>query len=141
MDGDTITVDKGKAYGAALGIMADGDINPFQQGELDMKGTIVPSYTANSFLGKIPLLGEALVGGKGQGLIAARFSVKGTSENPQVSVNPLSLLTPGFLRNLFDVFDAPKKSKSDTESKPDDAAPVPAPSPSELKTNDNPAKP
>lgn len=114
MKGDTITVNEGsKAYGSALGIMAEGDIAPFKHGSLDMKGTIVPSYTANSFLGKIPLLGEVLVGGKDQGIIAARFTVKGTSENPNVSVNPLSLLTPGFLRNMFDVFDAPKGAKDD----------------------------
>lgn len=119
LDGDTISVGKGKAYGSALGIMAEGDINPFNHGQLNMKGTVVPSYTANSLLGKIPLLGEALVGGKGEGLIAARFSVKGTSEDPSVSVNPLSLLTPGFLRNMFDVFDSPKSTR-ETPAGPQD---------------------
>lgn len=117
MDGDTITVKEGaKAYGSALGIMVEGDIAPFKHGTLNMKGTVVPSYTANSFLGKIPLLGEVLVGGKDQGIIAARFSVKGTSEEPDVSVNPLSLLTPGFLRNLFDVFDAPKDAEKSSKT-------------------------
>jgi hypothetical protein len=54
---------------------------------------------------KVPLVGELLSGGEGQGMFAARYSVKGGEKSPEVSVNPLSILTPGFLRGLFDAFD------------------------------------
>jgi hypothetical protein len=40
---------------------------------------------------------------KGGGVFAARYSVTGPLKSPQVSVNPLSALTPGFLRGLFGV--------------------------------------
>ena len=56
----------------------------------------------NSFLGKIPLLGNLLAGTEdGGGVFAANFSITGPLEDPKASVNPLSALTPGILRNLF----------------------------------------
>jgi hypothetical protein len=42
-----------------------------------------------------------LLGGEGQGLFAANYQVTGSAADPQVSVNPLSALAPGFLRRLF----------------------------------------
>jgi hypothetical protein len=68
---------------------------------LDIQGTIVPAYTLNSIIGNIPLLGSLLLGGEGQGLFAANYRATGSAADPQVSVNPLSALTPGFLRRLF----------------------------------------
>jgi len=42
-----------------------------------------------------------LLGGEGQGLFAANYRATGSAADPQISVNPLSALTPGFLRRLF----------------------------------------
>jgi len=109
---DVVTLEKAKTHGDALGMTADGTIT-FPKGTLDIQGTIVPSYTLNHVLGNVPLLGSVLTGGEGQGVFAARYSVKGTQKNPDVSVNPLSILTPGFLRGLFDLFDAPKKDEDE----------------------------
>jgi hypothetical protein len=55
----------------------------------------------NSVLGNIPIIGKLLTGGKNEGIFAAKYVVKGRLENPRVSVNPLSALAPGFLRNLI----------------------------------------
>ena len=41
------------------------------------------------------------IGGEGQGLFAANYRAAGSAADPKVSVNPLSALTPGFLRRLF----------------------------------------
>ena len=87
----------------------DGTIT-FPEKTLDLEGTVVPAYTLNNVLGNVPILGDMLVGGEGQGVFAARYSVKGTEQNAKVGVNPLSILTPGFLRDLFDIFDKPKKT-------------------------------
>ena len=76
----------------------------FPQTTLALEGTIVPSYTLNSVVGKVPLLGPLLTGGEGQGVFAARYTIKGDDSSPEVMVNPLAMLTPGFLRSLFDVF-------------------------------------
>ena len=55
----------------------------------------------NSILGNIPLIGNFLLGGEGQGLFAAAFRASGPLDDPTISVNPLSALAPGMLRNLF----------------------------------------
>lgn len=122
-DTDTLKMSKGKAYGSEIGITFSGSLQPFNE-TINLKGTVVPAYTANSMLGRIPLLGDLLVGGEGEGIIAARYSVKGNTDTPDVTVNPLSLLTPGFLRNLFDVFDAPEQKTTPAKEEPVSTTPV-----------------
>jgi len=52
-------------------------------------------------LADIPLLGEIFAQEKGGGLIALTYTVSGPFEKTQIAVNPLSALTPGFLRGIF----------------------------------------
>ncbi len=68
---------------------------------LDISGTLVPAYVLNTVLGNIPVLGNLLLGGAGQGIFAANFRIAGPLGDPKVSVNPLSALAPGVLRRLF----------------------------------------
>ena len=89
-----------RAYGGAIGINASGDIDRIA-GQMNITGTLVPAYTLNSVIGDIPVIGSLLLGGQGQGVFASNFRVYGPTEDPQVSVNVLSTLAPGFLRNLF----------------------------------------
>ncbi|WP_236686364.1 DUF3971 domain-containing protein [Paramagnetospirillum magnetotacticum] len=94
-----------RAWGPALGITAKGQID-LDKSRMAMEGTVVPAYALNSVLGNIPLLGWLITGGqKGGGIIAFNYSMKGPTDDPSVTVNPLSALTPGFLRNLFNIFD------------------------------------
>ncbi len=88
------------AYGQAIGVTANGVVD-LHRDRLDLQGTIVPAYALNSILGNVPVIGSLLLGGEGQGLFAANYRVTGSSAEPQVSVNPLSALAPGFLRRLF----------------------------------------
>jgi hypothetical protein len=67
----------------------------------DLNGTLVPFSFMNSLIGAIPMIGDVITGGDGQGVIAASYAVRGKLSDAQISVNPVSLLTPGFLRNLF----------------------------------------
>lgn len=92
------------AYGAAIGITAKGEVN-LDETNLDLEGTVVPAYSINSFLNWIPGLGWLLTGGEGEGVLAFTYSLKGPLDDPKASVNPLSVLAPGFLRKLFGVFD------------------------------------
>jgi len=100
LDDGLATTELMRVYGAALGITSRGKID-FDENAIDLTGVVVPAYSINNFLSKIPLLGTLLTGGEGEGLIAVVYSVEGAVENPSVSVNPLSALTPGFLRNIF----------------------------------------
>jgi hypothetical protein len=95
-----VTVKQGRAYGGALGINASGTVD-LGQSTLDLEGTLVPAYMLNSILGNIPLIGNFLLGGEGQGLFAVAFRASGPLDDPAISVNPLSALAPGMLRNLF----------------------------------------
>lgn len=103
---DTLVLDKVRAYGGAIGVNLSGKMDRVQH-TIDFSGTLVPAYTINSLLGNIPVLGPLLLGGEGQGLFAANFRAAGPAANPTVTVNPLSALAPGFLRNLF-LFDVPE---------------------------------
>ena len=88
------------AYGEAIGVTANGVLD-LQRDQLDLQGTIVPAYALNSILGNVPVIGSLLLGGEGQGLFAANYRVTGSAGDPQISVNPLSALAPGFLRRLL----------------------------------------
>lgn len=90
----------GRTSGPSLGLTANGYIdNP--NNRIDMTGTIVPAYLFNSLLGNIPLLGDLLVGEAGGGIFGVTYTVRGPIDQPEIVVNPLSALAPGFLRNLF----------------------------------------
>ena len=51
------------------------------------------------------LLGRLFSAERGGGLISVAYAVRGRTDDPAISVNPLSALTPGFLRGLFKIFD------------------------------------
>ncbi|MEW5703454.1 MAG: AsmA-like C-terminal domain-containing protein [Pseudomonadota bacterium] len=98
------TIEQGRAFGSSLGITFEGQINNVED-SVNVRGTLIPAYTINSVFGRIPLIGEILVGGEGQGVFAVSYKIEGPEEDPNVSINPLSALTPGFLRKFFDVFE------------------------------------
>jgi uncharacterized protein YhdP len=97
---DRLVLDNLVAYGGAIGVTGNG-VADLGRDQLDLQGTIVPAYALNSILGIVPVIGPLLLGGEGQGLFAANYQVTGSAADPQVSVNPLSALAPGFLRRLF----------------------------------------
>ena len=88
----------------SLGLTGQGWMD-FARKILDVRGTVVPVYAVNSALGRIPLIGRLFSPEKGGGLVAVNYSVTGQLADPRIVVNPLSALTPGFLRRLFNVFD------------------------------------
>jgi hypothetical protein len=89
-----------RAYSASLGLTARGAID-LPNNRFDLQGTIVPAYFFNSLLGHIPLIGKYFSPEKGGGVFAAKYELVGPIDNPQVHVDPLSLITPGFLRDMF----------------------------------------
>jgi hypothetical protein len=103
-----------RAYGGALAVnVAEGSFD-LDAGQVDLDGTLVPAYTLNSALGNVPIIGDLLLGGEGQGLFAANFRMSGQIDNPAIAVNPFSPLAPGFLRRMF-LFDAPEPAREDKD--------------------------
>jgi hypothetical protein len=101
-----VTTKQLRTHGGALGLTARGTVD-VNASTLDLKGTIIPFYGINTLLSHIPVLGTIITGGKGEGLIAMNYSLTGQLADPEVTVNPASMLTPGVLRGSFDLFESP----------------------------------
>lgn len=99
-EGDSLTLTRAHAAGSAMGINVDGKID-MNSSEANLEGTLVPFSVMNNVLNYIPLLGGLITGGQDQGVLAVSYKIKGQLGSPKISVNPVSLLTPGFIRNLF----------------------------------------
>lgn len=98
---DVLAVKDFRTYGPSLGMTGDGTID-LGRDEFALSGTLVPAYALNSLLGKLPLIGGLLTGfEKDGGMFAASYSVRGPTGSPEIRVNPLTALAPGFLRNIF----------------------------------------
>ncbi|MDP3194524.1 hypothetical protein [Tabrizicola sp.] len=87
-----VEITQGSAVGASLGISFAG-LYLNGSGVIDLQGVISPIYLVNG-------VGQILTR-KGEGLFGFNYRVTGTAENPNVAVNPLSVLTPGMFRELF----------------------------------------
>lgn len=100
-------IQDGAMYGPSIGLTAKGKYD-LANSTLDGSGTIVPAYAVNSALGAIPIVGPIFTGGEeGGGLFAATYTMRGNPDGGEITVNPLATLTPGFLREIFKVFDPP----------------------------------
>ena len=97
--GALLVLKDGRTSGNALGLTFDGVFDNAAQ-KVDVSGTIIPLSGINKAIGSIPLLGDILTGGTGA-VFAATYSMKGDSQEPDISVNPLSVLTPGILRRVL----------------------------------------
>ena len=107
-----LEVKDGQASGNALGITAKGRVD-LDNDKLGLEGTVVPAYALNSALGNLPVVGGIFSAEKGGGLFAINYQMKGAMADPDITFNPLSALTPGFLRGLFNLFDEKPKSAPD----------------------------
>lgn len=89
---DLLTLYRSSAIGPSMGFSMDGRMD-LDSGRLGMQGVISPMYLVNGI--------GALLTRKGEGLIGFNYTLRGTSDAPQVQVNPLSALTPGMFREIF----------------------------------------
>lgn len=86
-------------FGNVLGLNAHGTVSKTTQ-DIKLKGIISPAYSINQFLGRIPLVGTALAGKDGT-IFAVNYAVEGKLDDPQIEINPLSVLSPNSLKELF----------------------------------------
>jgi hypothetical protein len=100
-DNRFICIGEALVRGPELGASAAGLIRK-SDGAIDIAGTITPAYALNAALGDIPLLGDIITGGKGQGIIGVTFAMGGTVDKPDFRMNPVSAVAPGFLRKFFE---------------------------------------
>lgn len=89
---DRLTLTQASAVGASMGLSMDG-IYALDSGLINMQGVITPVYLLNG-------IGSVLTR-PGEGLIGFNYTLTGSATSPSVSVNPLSALAPGMLREIF----------------------------------------
>ncbi len=97
----TVTITDGLLSGPSLRVLAAGTIDRDAH-TLALQGTFAPSYYGLNALPKhLPVLGKLLTGGRERAVVAFDFDVRGTLAEPDVSLRPMSALTPGALRELL----------------------------------------
>ncbi|MBX9925337.1 MAG: hypothetical protein K2Y05_03175 [Hyphomicrobiaceae bacterium] len=81
--------------GPLQGMALTGKID-FKYRTLNLGGTFIPLQGLNNALGGVPLFGELL----SDGVFGLTFAIQGSIAQPQVIVNPFSMVAPGILREL-----------------------------------------
>lgn len=99
--GDILTIQRGALQGAAFGGTVSGEVNLNSQ-TMDLAGTFVPIFALNNVFSKIPILGFALGGSSGEGLIGVTYQISGPISDPGLRVNPISAIAPGIFRKMFE---------------------------------------
>ena len=82
------------AVGPSMGISMEGVYQTASE-RLDMQGVVSPIYAVNG------LFGALFAPRRGEGLFGFNYKLRGAVEDPKVSVNPLSVFTPGIFREIF----------------------------------------
>jgi hypothetical protein len=88
-----LLLQEGTAVGPSMGLSLDGQYD-LETGQLEMQGVVSPLYLVNGLVG-------AIFSPRREGLFGFAYRLTGTAENTQVTVNPLSILTPGIFREIF----------------------------------------
>ncbi len=88
-----VVLSQGTAVGPSMGLSMDGTYDVVRR-QFDMQGVVSPLYALNGMFG-------ALFAPRREGLFGFAYQLTGTPENNSVTVNPLSILTPGIFREIF----------------------------------------
>ncbi len=67
-----------------------------------INGTFMPANSVNLAVSAIPILGQLFANGRDRALIGITYQLKGARANPELLVNPLSIVTPGFFNKVFE---------------------------------------
>jgi hypothetical protein len=87
-----VDIRRAAAVGASMGVSLSGVYRAATR-QLDMQGVISPLYLFNGI--------GAILTRRGEGLFGVTYRITGPTADPSVSVNPLSILTPGMFREIF----------------------------------------
>lgn len=131
-----LTFTEGRMAGPSLGLTGSGAYN-ISGDNLDIDGVVAPSPVLNlSMLGEVPVLGDLLVSRRGEGVFGMTYSINGPAAQPRVGVNPVSALTPGILRRIFEPV-----RENGAHSMPPISSPQQASAPAETHAPEAPPQP
>ncbi|GBC61971.1 hypothetical protein DENIS_2934 [Desulfonema ishimotonii] len=96
-----LTVSEGRTEGLSLGLTAEGAYDT-GAGTVDFKGIVVPFNILNRVVRSIPVVGRLITG---KGIIATNYTITGPHDQPNISIQPLSTLAIGSLKDVFSQFE------------------------------------
>ena len=119
-NGSKVEVKDGAIFGPQMGATVQGTVD-FGRDKLALSGTFVPIYGVNNLFAQVPLVGPILGGGAHEGLFGLNYKIAGSVAKPDLTIDPLSALAPGFLRKIFGAISeaAEGAAPSPQSSKPD----------------------
>ena len=104
-----LNLNKYEAYGPDIGFSNQGKIY-LRKDEIDLEGAIIPMVTLNKIIGSIPVLGKILTNER-KGIWSFAYTITGNLDEPEVKVNPIKTITPGFIQKFFSIFKTEKEEK------------------------------
>jgi hypothetical protein len=100
MGNGQLVLENAHVTGPMVGATVRGKVD-YRTQRLQLGGTYVPLSGFNRSFAPIPILGPLLTGPRGEGVLGITFAIEGPMSEPQVIVNPLSLVMPGIFREIF----------------------------------------
>ncbi|WLP52699.1 YhdP family protein [Agrobacterium fabrum] len=97
----SVAVENGVVRGEQIGATFQGLLKD-QSGRMEMTGTFMPAYGLNRLFGELPFIGIFLGNGRDRGLLGITFKLSGQTDQPKLTINPLSLIAPGVFRQIFE---------------------------------------
>ena len=94
-----VIIHQARASGDALAVDLVGYLEP-ETRQIEVSGMLLPLYGITKLIGKVPLVGQILTGIDNAGFFATQFSLSGTIDDPETSVN-VSSIAPGVFRDVF----------------------------------------
>ncbi len=126
-----VVIENATARGPLIGASVRGKLD-FKTERMQLGGTYVPLSGLNRAIGVIPVIGQILTGPRGEGVLGITYAIEGPLSNPQVIVNPLSMVAPGIIREIFQMTPQNPRVTPSVEPQPNSA-------PSKGRTRSSPA--
>ena len=98
--GPIVKISSMRASGEAVGVTMLGVFDRITK-KVDISGNLVPVNQISKIFGGLPLFGDLITGIDKSGIFVTQFKVTGTSDDMKTSVNPVTSIAPGLIRDLF----------------------------------------
>jgi hypothetical protein len=89
-----------KAHGSGLGITGEA-LFDLREDEIEARGLVASARAVAKVVGKIPVVNTILLGRTREGILATGFTIGGSFDDPEIAVQPFSVLTPGITRDIL----------------------------------------
>lgn len=104
--------------GPVMGMTLVGKID-YKMNRVNLGGTYIPLQGINAAICDLPIFGQIVAGANCEGILGITFALQGSNKNPEVIVNPLSIVAPGIFREIFQMTSSnPTITERDDNNKP-----------------------